>query len=168
MMSTSLTFLSVLLLQLLHQSVVGADTNKAQFTLLTQFKCDGVAVCAVSQPNKTMSVTSKAQCVLYCQHQRQQPESCVGINYQDQNNTCDVFYYEVTEFKKSVTGCQYIRVLLLSITIVMYTHRSYSYFICSQPTHFGLSLLSVSICKRFMRHKRVLSLFYIYLSLLSF
>ena len=89
---------------------VSTPTNRQQFTQFTQFKCDDIPVCAISQPSKSFSVTSKGQCVLYCQQRRQQPESCVGVNYKEQINTCDVFNYEVYQFKKNVTGCQYVQV----------------------------------------------------------
>jgi hypothetical protein len=91
-------------------SGVEVSTNSQQFTQFTQFKCDNIPVCANSQPSKSFSVTSKAQCVLYCQQRRQQPESCVGVNYKDQKSTCEIFNYEVYRFKKNVTGCRYIQV----------------------------------------------------------
>ena len=91
-------------------SGVEAATNSQQFTQFTQFKCDDIPVCAISQPSESFSVVSKAQCVLHCQQRRQQKESCVGVNYKEQTNTCDVFYYEIDQFRKNVTGCQYIQV----------------------------------------------------------
>ena len=96
----------------LNQLVLGVEvaTNRQQFTQFTQFKCDDIPVCAISQPSESFSVVSKAQCVLYCQQRRQQPESCVGVNYKEEESTCEVFNIEVYKFKKNVTGCQYIQV----------------------------------------------------------
>jgi len=111
-LDTTLTSFSVLHLLILHWLVLGTAANQAQFTLLTQLKCDNKPVCAASQPNTSMSVASKGQCALYCQNQRQKPESCIGVNYQEQNNTCDVYYYEATKYAWNVAGCQYIQVTL--------------------------------------------------------
>ena len=104
---TPLTFFTVILLPWV---VLGAGANQAQFTLLTQYKCENEPVCAVSQPSTSISVVSKGQCALFCQHQRQRPQSCIGVNYKEQSDTCDVYYNEPTKFAKNVAGCQYIQV----------------------------------------------------------
>ena len=95
---------------LLDSPVFGVELARNQFTSFTHFKCDdNIPVCATSQPSKSFGVQSKAQCVFECQ--RQQPMPCVGVNFREPCNTCDIFYYEVTVFVKSVVGCQYIQVI---------------------------------------------------------
>lgn len=91
-------------------SVLGDEMMLGQFILFTLFKCDGAATCVVDEPAKSFSVESQTQCILECKWQK--PEPCVGVNYRQLNNICDMFFNvtDFTDFKKRETGCQYIQV----------------------------------------------------------
>jgi len=99
----------------LSWSVLCTGNVQAQFSLFSQFTCDGAAVCVGSEPVKSSGVGSQAQCILECKRQqRQGPEPCVGVNYRQENNVCDFFSNvdDFTNFTKNEPGCQYIQVCI--------------------------------------------------------
>ena len=91
---------------------VGADNIQGKFSKLTAFTCDGVALCATSEPSMRTNVRSKGQWTFECQHH---PESCVSVSYQATTNTCEIYSANPTNFTKDVPGCQHFQVPVYNI-----------------------------------------------------
>ena len=88
---------------------VGGFTDH-KFVQLTSLICDSEEVCATSQPSESLSARWKAQCMFECRHRQQSLKPCVGVNYHESNNTCDVFAANPSSLAKSVVDCQYFQV----------------------------------------------------------
>ena len=105
-----LPLLSFFLASQLRLASSGDGIVRQQLEQFTEFKCRNTTVCATSQPNKTLRTRSKLQCTLECQRLTQEPATCVGVNYHQQNSECDIFYNSPTLYANYITGCQYIQV----------------------------------------------------------
>jgi len=111
----SMLIFVILVVVELPWSVLCTGNVQAQLSLFSPFTCGGAAVCVGSKPVKSFGVGSQAQCVLECKRQlRQGPEPCVGVNYRQKNNVCDIFFDvdDFTNFTKNEPGCQYIQVCI--------------------------------------------------------
>lgn len=94
--------------------------NAAVFSRYAAVKCDvAVGVCATSPPSQSLGVKTKIQCVVECQH-RQEQSSCVGVNYRQDGNVCELFDTDPTTFSSSVPGCQYIKVSTRAMLVCVY------------------------------------------------
>jgi len=87
--------------------VFGGEIIQGNFRELKPFICDYAAVCATSNPSGKFAVRFKGQCTFECQHR---PEYCVGVNYLEMDNMCELFTSNPTDFSETVAGCQYIQV----------------------------------------------------------
>lgn len=65
-------------------------------------------VCATSSANRSCSVRSKVQCAYECQHGGE--TTCVGVNYRQSSNTCEIYYQCPTNFTTNIVACQFIQV----------------------------------------------------------
>ena len=90
----------------LFWSTLGEGIIHNQLTQFLPSKCDNAVLCATSMPSKTLSVRSKGQCTYECRHLR---ESCVGLNYINIGNTCELFAANPTNFSDNA-GCEYLQV----------------------------------------------------------
>jgi len=112
-------FLRTLLVVIqMSRSVLCNGSIQSQLSLFSPLICDGTAVCVGSIPVKSFVVGLQGQCVVECKRQqRQGPEPCVGVNYRQENNLCDIFsdVDDFTNFTKNEPGCQYIQVCIASI-----------------------------------------------------
>lgn len=107
---TVLSLVAFFTLSLMHVDFADGETIQNRNVYFTGIKSDSGLFCATSSPNKTLTVRSKLQCTLQCQQLNQQPNCCVGVNYRQQSNQCDVFFKMPTSYVKNSTGCQYIQV----------------------------------------------------------
>jgi len=111
----SLLLVLILVVVQLAWTVLCTVNVQAQCSLFSPLICDGAAVCVGSKPVKSFGVGSQGQCVLECKRQqRQGPEPCVGVNYRQENNVCDIFsdVDDFTNFTKNEPACQYIQVCI--------------------------------------------------------
>ena len=90
--------------------VFGDGVSTGQFTKFTSLKCDDVLVCATSPPTRSLKVQSLGQCIMEGQSKRYLPQTFVGVNYREQNKTCDMFSANPTSVAYKVLGCQYMQV----------------------------------------------------------
>ena len=81
-----------------------------QFNKFTSLKCNDVAVCATSSPAISFPVLTPMQCGMECQTNVNVPQTCVGVNYREQNKVCEIFSANPTSFARNVNGCQYMQV----------------------------------------------------------
>jgi len=86
--------------------------GRPNFVELTPFICDHAAVCATSNPSRKFAVRWKGQCTFECQHR---PQLCVGVNYLEMDNMCELFTSNPTDFSQTVAGCQYMQVYTYTI-----------------------------------------------------
>ena len=102
----------VLIACLLTWTASCQEITVGQFSAFSAFKCDGASVCLLSMPSNSFSFGSQLQCVSECKFMRRQNKPCIGINYRQLNNVCDVFsnVTESSQFTKKVAGCQYFQV----------------------------------------------------------
>jgi len=84
-----------------------ADIIQGRLKQVLPFTCDNAAVCATSEPARTLFVRSKGQCAVECQLLR---DSCVGVNFLQMNNACEIFSSNPTNASQTVAGCQYMQV----------------------------------------------------------
>jgi len=111
----SMLFCMILVLVQLFVPVLCTGNVQAQFLLFSLFTCDGAAVYVGSKPVKSFGVGSQGQCVVECKRQqRQGPEPCVGVNYRQENNVCDIFsdVDDFTNFTNNEPECQYTQVCI--------------------------------------------------------
>jgi hypothetical protein len=93
---------------------VGCQSSAAQ-KQLEEFSVPSVgcssyqSVCANSTADRSFSVRSKAQCILACQHGGERSD-CVGVNYRQVANVCEVYMQCPASYKANETGCEYIQV----------------------------------------------------------
>ena len=103
--------LALIVLLNTQQSASSQQQDGVAFGRFAALKCDvTVGVCATCRPSKSVQVRWKSQCVGECQHRRQQ-SACVGVNYRQDTNTCDLFDTDPTNYTANVPGCQYIKVM---------------------------------------------------------
>ena len=98
----------LILLILCSEAVNAIDTLQVgQFTSLKSI--DGDDVCAVDiSPVMSIGVRSEIQCTIECL-ERQSPTQCIGVNYQKESKTCDIFDNDQTAFVVQ-SGCKYYTV----------------------------------------------------------
>jgi hypothetical protein len=96
--------LYALLMVNVYACLIDNGVNSVQFTKFTSLKCDDVAMCATSSPDKSFSFLSRAQCGLECLL-----KTLVGVNYREQDKICEIFSANPTSFA-NVQGCQYMQV----------------------------------------------------------
>jgi hypothetical protein len=68
--------------------------------------------CAISIPYRSVVVRSQAQCIYECQHGGDS-SLCVGVNFRQPSNVCDVYNDCPTDYAFNQTGCQFIQVAAL-------------------------------------------------------
>ena len=103
-------FLLVLLI-LCSEAVNAIDTLQVgHFKKFTSLKSiDGDDVCAVDiSPVMSIGVRSEIQCTIDCL-KRPSPTKCIGVNYQKESKTCDIFDNDQTAFVVQ-SGCKYYTV----------------------------------------------------------
>jgi len=75
----------------------------------------GVAQCATSPPNKTVTARSKIDCMRAC---LSQGCACAfGANYHTDDRACQL-YYELPASLAQVPNCIYYQVLILAIMVI--------------------------------------------------
>ena len=102
-------------LSILLSTIALSVLCNTQFQLFTHFTCVNSPVCLAGIPSTSFYVTSEIECGLACQRQNTQPQYCIGANYRQGENTCDMFYsitntLNPSDFRKAFRGCQFIQV----------------------------------------------------------
>jgi hypothetical protein len=104
---------SVVILLIVSLASVSCQSSAAQ-KQLEQFSVPAVgksyhSICANSTADRSFNVRSKAQCIHECQ-QGGERSACVGVNYRQVANVCEVYNQCPASYNVNETGCQFLRV----------------------------------------------------------
>lgn len=84
-----------------------------------------LAACAISSPDRSFGASFQAQCVHGCLH-GDRGQVCVGVNFQQRSNSCEVYNNCPTTYTLNSPGCQFIQVWVIHTFQI--TRWSFSYY----------------------------------------
>jgi hypothetical protein len=90
------------------------------------------STCANSTADRSVSVRSQAQCIHECQHGGER-SACVGVNYRQVKNVCEVYNKCPASYNANETGCQYLQVTV-QFMVSLLTICAYMYNNCNKRT----------------------------------